>query len=319
MNKNVGLSVYDLINSEEHLEEESSQSVTVALRFRPVKKAVKKKDAPKEVKDVINSDENKEGKQGDQPKSQLVYFAEPVVHKPVQEQELEDAFESRVKDQKEPDKVKTKNEAKKTEELSSTSLPRLHYYAEREIVPGIGASRAEYTLWTEDYDPLHPNSYHDYKESEEKLAEDQDWLDYLLNLRAERDREQDGNVRYGLDYGSKGSGANESEDEDQLTSKETEAETGDQEEQGEDDNIDEEEEKEDVTLNQKSATVPPGDSFAASLLKKYGWKPGKGLGKSSNGIVRPLVVIASKKRPGSGRIVQSRGRKRQKKQRTVPS
>jgi len=42
------------------------------------------------------------------------------------------------------------------------------------------------------------------------------------------------------------------------------------------------------------------DSFAARILKKHGWVSGQGLGKSNNGIIKPLCTVNKKAQEGIG-------------------
>lgn len=165
--------------------------------------------------------------------------------------------------------------------------------------------------WDDTYDPMLPNRYEEYKQSEEKFAEDEDWRSYLLDMKARKEGR---------------SGADEEEEEEQE---------------------EEREELEDMAKNRfappptyenqnadlGNATIsaepiiylqpdrtPPSvadqprvksakETFAKRLLTKYGWTPGEGLGASSTGITKALHFSADKKKAGHGKILDKNVRR----------
>jgi hypothetical protein len=139
------------------------------------------------------------------------------------------------------------------------------------------------SYWDEDYDPARPNVYKEYIHSEEKLAEEEDWEDYL----AQWELGSDANSAKPIEF-----------------TKSTESE-------------DKSESIEETSFHSKPEPVSDKKGIGSKLLQKYGWKPGKGLGASEDGIVNPLRFSTHNKRPGSGRIVDKNKNSRQKKTSTA--
>ena len=131
--------------------------------------------------------------------------------------------------------------------------------------------RVRTNVYDQDYDPLRPNDYHEYTNSEEREYENEDWRQYLLMIKNDYTNDDIDNERQGLDY-------------EQIN-----------------DQSDDEDERPD-------GRQVPQKSVASKILGRYGWKPGQGLGVSSDGIVKALRFVVNKKRPGSGRIVDKNKR-----------
>lgn len=151
------------------------------------------------------------------------------------------------------------------------------------------APQQETQYWDLEYDPLMPNSYHDYINSEENLAEIEDWMDYLEQWKNELDK---GNIAVELSgpvaFSKASSKSYEESDMVHVP--------GDFEELSEN------------TFEKTGKSQRVG----AKLLQKYGWKQGKGLGVSEDGIVNALRFAVNKKRPGSGKIIDKNSQSRQK-------
>jgi G-patch domain len=130
---------------------------------------------------------------------------------------------------------------------------------------------------------MQPNKLADYVNSREYLMELDDWKDYLLHI------DEQPALRF---VEAKNEETGEVIDEDEESFEGT-------------DDPGVEESKEENDEKQDKKTVPENRNIAHRLLKKYGWKPGTGLGAQSSGITRPLKFSMSKKRPGMGRIVDS--------------
>lgn len=137
------------------------------------------------------------------------------------------------------------------------------------------------SYWDQDYDPEEPNIYKEYIHSEEKLAEEEDWEDYLARWELNPNAASSTSIEF-------------------TKSTESDDKTGSMEE-------------EPSSVNDPEP-VPDKSGIGSRLLQKYGWKPGKGLGASEDGIVNPLHFSKNKRRPGSGRIVDKNKNSRQKQQ-----
>ncbi|CAN6605079.1 hypothetical protein TRVA0_002S05072 [Trichomonascus vanleenenianus] len=132
--------------------------------------------------------------------------------------------------------------------------------------------------WDEDYDPSKPNIFEEYAGSDEQMNEEYDWQDYLADLVREK-------VEFvGPKYTTTGNDDNEKA----LDESDNEDAAIDTSKANENDAID---------------FKAPTESFASKLLKKYGWKPGNGLGSNQSGISKVLKFVPSRKRPGTGRII----------------
>ncbi|KAK9469945.1 hypothetical protein V1512DRAFT_273776 [Lipomyces arxii] len=196
--------------------------------------------------------------------------------------------------------------------------------------------------WEDVYDPMRPNSYEQYKQSEEKYMEDDDWRTFLVDLQR---RQKKGYVS-----------PEPSDENDEVSESEPKHE--------EDNRQDEEEKQEEADYDDKpqrglgvpaqfyrdettTTTVakapmlytqpemqfenasdilsprtrddsPPRtaarqktkrETFAQRLLSKYGWTPGTGLGATSDGITKALHFSADKSMKGHGKIVDKNERR----------
>lgn len=126
--------------------------------------------------------------------------------------------------------------------------------------------------WDQDYDPSEPNKMDMYPDSEEHLAEQEDWQLYLEDIKSSGLSEES-DIRYGI------GGNNDDPIEESAIS-----------------NEDPEELLSEMEL--KNNIFRP-----SRLLKKYGWKPGSGLGPRGDGITKALHLKRSRYRPGTGYIL----------------
>lgn len=112
-----------------------------------------------------------------------------------------------------------------------------------------------------------------YIDSEEHIAEQQDWQLYLQDIKSAGPFEES-DIRYGI--GS----TNEDPVKDPAAANY------------------EDPEEDILEVESKNPTFKP-----STLLKKYGWKPGKGLGPRGEGITKALHLKRSRYRPGTGYIL----------------
>lgn len=155
------------------------------------------------------------------------------------------------------------------------------------------------SIWDEDYDPMVPNDYAEYQQSDEKMVENDDWRGYLIDLRNgdihDPIMSSGGEIRFALE-------GTRAEDEEDILKDNDDYERL----YGGPDDDDEEDSQE----NGDGIRTAGKKNFASRLLKKYGWKPGQGLGSSSDGIVSALRITMNKKRPGSGKIIDKNAKSR---------
>ncbi|KAK9484194.1 hypothetical protein V1527DRAFT_470659 [Lipomyces starkeyi] len=202
--------------------------------------------------------------------------------------------------------------------------------------------------WEDSYDPLRPNNYDEYRQSEEKFMEDEDWREFLLSLK--RRQEETGLSQENEEWEKDIEKEIEKEDEgvSHLAAGEVDETPGFARQDEESDRIfpqasfvppssdgqisasiakapimytqPKEAKKE---HDQSDYMIPPlssppanklrektaKETFAKRLLAKYGWTPGTGLGASSDGITKALKFSADKAMKGHGKIVDKNARK----------
>ncbi|KAK9473831.1 uncharacterized protein V1510DRAFT_414029 [Dipodascopsis tothii] len=187
--------------------------------------------------------------------------------------------------------------------------------------------------WDDDYDPARPNNYEEFKASDEAFVEDEDWRQYLLELKA-------GGPTSAGSAGSRSPLSRSASPRPLRFAPPTElAEPAEPHEPHEphepappaappaeppaDGPVDAatisrqavlydvpaaEIEAELASAETEAEAAPSAQAvskqtFAERLMTKYGWTPGSGLGSAGDGIVRPLRVAADKKNKGYGKIV----------------
>ncbi|KAK7205810.1 hypothetical protein BZA70DRAFT_142910 [Myxozyma melibiosi] len=202
----------------------------------------------------------------------------------------------------------TDNNNNRAESGQEQSRPRRTGYYNRRKKQRLEDAEKGKLDWEDTYDPMRPNQYEEYKKSEEKFMEDEDWRSYLLDLKARRE---------GADQDRpEAESSQEEEEEQQLEERRSFAPPTTYDDPASDSTG--------VTVSKApvmyqppdpsppphSPPSPPGprqksakETFARRLLSKYGWTPGTGLGASSTGITKALRFSADNKKAGHGRIV----------------
>ncbi|KAK9456465.1 hypothetical protein V1511DRAFT_497640 [Dipodascopsis uninucleata] len=190
--------------------------------------------------------------------------------------------------------------------------------------------------WDDTYDPAQPNHYEHYIQSDERFMEDEDWKDFLLNLKSQRKwrgRKESRspfcspspkiNPMFAppIDlYSSAMRPENDGENtesallipSERLSSPLHENTCEIQNDSSTvissapviyDKSINKSLSISEVKANEPSRQKSTKETFAKRLLSKYGWTPGSGLGANSTGITKALHFSADKRVKGHGKII----------------
>ncbi|KAK9369580.1 hypothetical protein V1509DRAFT_619898 [Lipomyces kononenkoae] len=197
--------------------------------------------------------------------------------------------------------------------------------------------------WDDAYDPLRPNNYEEYRQSEEKFMEDEDWREFLLNLKrrqgqanlspeneeredvAEGEEEDLSHLVAGADDATPSPARPADDSNRQFTQLSFVRSASDNQDpssiakppvmytQNEEMNNDDNQSDYNTSLLSSESNKPrektAKETFAKRLLAKYGWTPGTGLGATSDGITKALHFSADKAVKGRGKIVDKNERR----------